>query len=129
MDRRWVRVLKSRCLHRTKTSATKSHCGWRRSLSKVLEIADKYLPRVKFNWSLISSQLKENRMERVVAPVFNHKSLQPDVVLWQKGELVYQIIESPSSTTGYLDLLFISARIRYSCSRSSSCCYISCIFH
>jgi hypothetical protein len=50
--------------HRTKTSATKSHCGWRRSLSKVLEIADKYLPRVKINLSLISSQLKENRTER-----------------------------------------------------------------
>ena len=32
--------------------------------------------------------------------MFNHKSLQPDVVLWQKGKRVYQIHLSPLRTTG-----------------------------
>ena len=39
----------------------------------------------------------ENDGERV-APVFNHMSLQPDLVLWKKGELFYQIHMCPSST-------------------------------
>ena len=45
--------------------------------------------------------LVEGEYDRLrFAPVFNCKSLQPDVVLWQKEELVYQIHLSPSSITG-----------------------------
>ena len=127
----WLKWLKSCCLHRARSSTTKSHCGLRMSYEGS-EIADKYLPWVKSTevWSALSWRRIGWREF-----IFHVKSqpFQPDVPLWQKGELVYQISLSPSSTTGYsysttfTSVVFIHALCRQLSWLVCTILFISCI--
>ena len=97
--------------------SNQEYCGSRRELKRVyLQWTEESLSLVKVWRSPTSIYHEWNQLEsdqlrswwRIGRGEFilcvKSQPLQPDIVLWQKGKLVYQILQSPSSTTGSLDI-------------------------
>ena len=90
----FVRVSKSNCLHRANSSATKSNSGSWRELKRVYlqwRFGDHHQVSTTSNRHWLSNQLSRRiGWGEFILSESLSQPLQPDVVLVQKGELVYQ---------------------------------------
>ena len=109
---------KSNCLHRANSSATKSNCGSRRELKRVYlqwRFGDHRQVSTMSNRHWLTNQLSRRKGwgEFILGESLS-QPLQPDVVLVQKGELVYQIpCRHRASLVTSITLLYI---------RTVTCC-------